>query len=182
MPLCFAYGSNMDRAAMALRCPGSKPVGVARLPRHRFVIMPEGYASVVRDPARDVWGVLWDVALADVRTLDAYEEVGRGLYGKIIQPVVKAAGGSARALVYVGRSGAGGRPKPGYLEGVLAAARDWGLPERYIREIEGLSPRRPAAGALADRQGLGKPEAGAQTPGGVAKVRPRFATPFDRRD
>ena len=51
MPLYFAYGSNMDRTAMLARCPHSRPVGPARLMRHRFFVMDEGYASVLRDPA-----------------------------------------------------------------------------------------------------------------------------------
>ena len=66
MPLYFAYGSNMDQAAMLQRCPASKPVGIGRLMRHRFIIFEEGYASVVRDPQRAVWGMVWDLALADV--------------------------------------------------------------------------------------------------------------------
>ncbi|RYE82539.1 MAG: gamma-glutamylcyclotransferase, partial [Hyphomicrobiales bacterium] len=36
MPLYFAYGANMDIAAMRERCPRSTPLGLARLPRHRF--------------------------------------------------------------------------------------------------------------------------------------------------
>mgnify|MGYP002790472545 CR=1 FL=1 len=36
MPLYFAYGLNMDPAGMAQRCPRSKPLGLARLPRHRI--------------------------------------------------------------------------------------------------------------------------------------------------
>ncbi|MGL4494164.1 MAG: gamma-glutamylcyclotransferase family protein, partial [Beijerinckiaceae bacterium] len=50
MPLYFAYGANMDREGMAKRCPASKPLGLARLARHRFVVTVDGYASVVRDP------------------------------------------------------------------------------------------------------------------------------------
>ena len=46
MPLHFAYGSNMDVAAMRARCPASRPLGLARLARPRFVITPEGYAAV----------------------------------------------------------------------------------------------------------------------------------------
>jgi hypothetical protein len=144
MPLYFAYGSNMDRAAMAQRCPSSKPVGVARLPRHRFLITVDGYASVVRDPRRDVLGVVWDLALSDIAPLDRYESVSTGLYSKISQPVVLP-GGAKRALVYVGRTDKIGKPKPGYLEGVLAAARDWGLPAGYLHEIEHgePAPRKP---------------------------------------
>ncbi|WP_163284889.1 gamma-glutamylcyclotransferase family protein, partial [Enterobacter hormaechei] len=69
----------MDAAAMALRCPNSRLIGQGRLLRHRFIIMKEGYASVLRDPARSVWGVVWDLALGDVPALDRYEGVAGGL-------------------------------------------------------------------------------------------------------
>lgn len=135
MPLYFAYGSNMDRAAMALRCPRSRPLGPARLMRHRFAIMAEGYATVLRDPGATVHGVLHDLALADVAGLDRYEAVGRGLYRKVIYSVIRAAGRPVRALVYVGNGAGGGHPLPGYIEGVIAAARDWGLPGAYVAEL-----------------------------------------------
>jgi hypothetical protein len=140
MPLYFAYGSNMDRAAMATRCPASKPLGSARLARHRFIVTGDGYASVVRDPRRTVWGLLWDIAFADMPALDRYESVASGLYVKLSQPVIASAG-ARRALIYVARSQAAGRPRPGYMEGVLAAAREAELPEDYLREIAALSPQ-----------------------------------------
>lgn len=134
MPLYFAYGSNMDAAAMALRCPASQLIGRGRLHRHRFIIMKEGYASVVRDPRATVWGVVWDLALADVPALDRYEGVASGLYVKASQPVATE-GGVKRALVYFGRSAAPGIPRPGYLEDVLAAARAAQLPSAYLQEV-----------------------------------------------
>src|SRR5215203_7027199 len=97
MPPYFAYGSNMDHAAMAERCPASRPLGIARLPRHRFFIAREGYASVARDPRRTVWGVLWDLALANMSALDRYECVASR------QPVLSQRG-PRRALIYVARS------------------------------------------------------------------------------
>jgi len=95
MPLIFAYGANMDVAAMAQRCPRSKPRGIARLMRHRLVVMREGWLSVTRDAHATVHGVLWDVALADVAALDRFEGVGGGLYAKALQTV---AGRGARRL------------------------------------------------------------------------------------
>jgi hypothetical protein len=83
--------------------------------------MQEGYASVLRDPRQSVHGVLWDIALADMRALDHYEGVAQGLYRKVIQPVLREGGGSARALVYIGRGTQGGQARPGYLQGILAA-------------------------------------------------------------
>jgi gamma-glutamylcyclotransferase (GGCT)/AIG2-like uncharacterized protein YtfP len=140
MPLYFAYGSNMDRSAMATRCPASQPLGTARLPRHRFIVTREGYASVLRDPRRTVWGVLWDIAFADMPALDRYESVAGRLYVKLTQPVIGERG-ARRALIYVARSAGTGQPRAGYLEGVVAAARAAGLPADYVAEIAAWSPQ-----------------------------------------
>ena len=149
MPLYFAYGSNMDVAAMARRCPRARPLGVARLERHRLAIMREGWLTAVRAPRASVHGLLWDLALADVPALDRYEEVARGLYVKGVQPVV-AAGGAKRALVYFGANSGPGVGKPDYLAEVLAAGRAAGLPADGIAALEALRLR--GAGAAADRR------------------------------
>lgn len=156
MPLYFAYGANMDIEAMAKRAPSSKPLGLARLPRHRFVITLDGYASVVRDPRAEVHGMLWELALSDVRPLDRFEGVDRGLYSKINQPVI-ASSGPRRALVYIGSGAPGGKPRPGYLEDVLRAAESAGLPAGYRAGIAkwgagsglGTASAKPAKGPPA---------------------------------
>jgi gamma-glutamylcyclotransferase (GGCT)/AIG2-like uncharacterized protein YtfP len=166
MPLYFAYGANMDADAMAGRCPGAKALGPARLPRHRFIITRDGYASVVRDPRATVHGVLWDLALAHVRTLDRFEEVDRGLYTKIVQGVI-AESGPKRALVYLATASETGPPRPGYLESVLASAEAWGLPAAYRAD-------------MARHLGAGKRHAGTFDPGpatGPRAVQPRAARP-----
>ncbi len=159
MPLYFAYGSNMERAAMQKRCPHSRPLGPARLMRHRFFICTDGYASVARDPRGVVWGLLWDLALADVAALDRYESLGTGLYAKSVQPVLTAQG-PRRAMLYIARSTAPGAPKPDYMEGVLAAAADAGLPEAYRRELA-----------------LFLPNGASNEPRQLPKVRPLWAAP-----
>jgi gamma-glutamylcyclotransferase (GGCT)/AIG2-like uncharacterized protein YtfP len=147
MPLCFAYGANMDVAAMAKRCPSSKPVGLARLPRHRWIISTDGYANVVRDPRREVHGMLWELALSDVPVLDRFEDVPR-LYRKVNQPVISTAG-IRRALVYVGRATEAGRPRPGYLDDVIRAGMAAGLPPAAIAEMRKFGDVRPGIAAPA---------------------------------
>jgi len=142
VPLYFAYGANMNVKAMAGRCPGSHPLGRARLARHRFFIMTEGFASVTPDSRASVHGVLWDLALRDVRVLDRFEDVARGLYRKIHLPVLREPAGSARALVYIGNSAEQGPPAPDYLPEVIQAARDWSLPPAYLLFLENIG--RPA--------------------------------------
>jgi len=170
MPLYFAYGLNMDPVGMAQRCPGSKALATARLPRHRFIVTGDGYASVIRDPREAVHGVLWDCSLGDIRTLDKFEDLASGLYVKINQPVI-VPGGAKRALIYIGRSGEIGRPKPGYMETVLASAKHWELPEAYIIGLTRFLNK-----PMSDFKGLSEHEL-ALPPGPVAGVRPRALAP-----
>lgn len=132
MPLHFAYGSNMDAAAMARRCPRARLIARARLPRWRFTVMPSGFATVVPDPRGVVHGALWDVPVCDVKALDRYEQVGQGLYAKKMIPVLREPFGSAPALVYVGAAPALGAAWPGYLSEIAAAAQKLGLPQAYV--------------------------------------------------
>jgi gamma-glutamylcyclotransferase (GGCT)/AIG2-like uncharacterized protein YtfP len=142
MPLYFAYGANMDTSGMARRCPSSRPIGLARLPRHRWIISSDGYANVVRDPRREVQGMLWDLALSDVPTLDRFEDVPR-IYRKVMQPVISEKG-IRRALVYVGRATEPGRPRPGYLDAVIAAAEAAALHPAQIAAMKSFGDARPA--------------------------------------
>lgn len=174
MPLCFAYGSNLDLAAMAQRCPASRALGVARLPAHYVLIMREGYLSVERDPRRTAWGLLWDVALADMPALDRYEAVSEGLYRKQQRSVLTPTG-ARRALVYVGCNTGPGRARPGYMEAVLAAARCVPLPDAYLRELETLLPRRGTPAGLASS---GEPLPSARPSHGVTPTR---SSPFDKK-
>jgi hypothetical protein len=147
MPLYFAYGSNMNRGAMARRCPHSKALGLARLERHRLAVMREGWLTAVRDPRSVVHGVLWDLALSDEAALDRYEGAPQGLYAKLIQPVV-AERAPKQAIVYFGANAGPGAPRPAYLAEVLAAARSWRLPAGGVEALE-----RIARGASRPRSG-----------------------------
>jgi hypothetical protein len=163
MPLYFAYGSNMDVAAMAARCPRSVAIGSARLVRHRLAAMREGWLTVVRDPRACVHGVLWNLALSDVPALDRYEGLANGLYRKALQSVATSTG-AKRALVYFGANAGPGVASRDYIEAVIAAARQWRLP---LAAWEAFRP----TGAGAPFATSDKPQVG---------VRPRFATPFDQ--
>ncbi|HYS47581.1 MAG TPA: gamma-glutamylcyclotransferase family protein [Xanthobacteraceae bacterium] len=131
MTLHFAYGSNMSRALMRGRCPAARALGAASLEGWRFVITRDGYASLVRDCGALVHGVLWRLTPRDLAALHAYEQ---SAYLRRVLPVRQ---GAARrpALVYLAPERGGGRPRPGYQELVVAAARDWGLPADYVETL-----------------------------------------------
>jgi gamma-glutamylcyclotransferase (GGCT)/AIG2-like uncharacterized protein YtfP len=139
MTLHFAYGANMERAGMARRCPGAAALGPAMLEGFRFFVTRDGYASVMRAPGERVHGVLWRLTARDLAALNAFESLESGLYRRVMLPV-RTGEKRARALVYVGRSPGEGRARPGYLDLVIAAARDWSLPRAYIESLERLAP------------------------------------------
>ncbi len=139
MPLYFAYGSNMNKASIRSRCQDARFVGVARLPRHRFALMSNGYATVRHDPIGDAHGALYELAPAAVAPLDRYEDVAGGLYLKAAIGVRTADGSACRALIYLGADAATGPSiHPGYMEDIVATARALGLPGAYVRALEAL--------------------------------------------
>ena len=146
--LHFAYGSNVDRDAMRQRCPTASALGMARLDGWHFIITRDGYASVVPAPGRVVYGVLWRLGPRDLAALNAYEALDRGLYRRRTVPVTYTAG-RVPALAYVACDGRQGRPRPGYQENVIAAARGWNFPADYVRLLERWLPsRRSGARAI----------------------------------
>ncbi len=135
----FAYGANMSGGAMRHRCPGAVAVGVAVLNGHRFFIGRAGWGSVAPSRGDTVHGVLWRVTLRDLAALHAYELLHKGVYDLRRLPVLHA-GRRVPALTYLLRRRVAGRPRPGYVESIVAAAREWGLPEFYVRALERWSP------------------------------------------
>lgn len=131
----FAYGANMSGAAMRHRCPGAQAVGPAVLEGFRFFVGRKGWGSVRPSRGDKVHGVLWRVTLRDLAALHAYELLHKGLYDLRRLPV-RHTGSCAPALIYLLRRRVPGRPRPGYIESIAAAAREWTLPERYIRGVE----------------------------------------------
>ena len=141
VPLYYAYGSNMDAAALRSRCPSASILATARLPGHRFALMGNGYATLRRGPGAEVHGALYDIDAADFAALDAYEDVAGGLYVRTAVTVRRPDGAARRALVYLGCDPATGRSiHPGYVEGIVAAARALGLPALYVASLESFLP------------------------------------------
>jgi gamma-glutamylcyclotransferase (GGCT)/AIG2-like uncharacterized protein YtfP len=152
--LHFAYGSNMSRALMRPRCPGACEIGAAVLDDFRVMISTDGYATVVPAPGGRVHGMVWRLGTHDLAALNTYERIDAGLF-RAETMAVRCGARRMAALVYVGRSRKVGRPRPGYLDLVVAAAVDVGLPGDYVRTLSRLAPsgwratRVPEMGELA---------------------------------
>jgi cation transport regulator ChaC len=146
----FAYGSNLWIDQMAARTgpmgQGDDRPRVARLQDHRLVFNMQGeggqvYANVVR-PGDGVLGVIYCCSRAALDKLDAYE---RG-YDRQRLLVTDEDGVTLEAVVYVAKAdriARVGKPSEEYLERIVRGARQHGLPESYIREIEANARRGP---------------------------------------
>jgi gamma-glutamylcyclotransferase (GGCT)/AIG2-like uncharacterized protein YtfP len=130
----FAYGSNMDEHQMAIRCPGAERVGIAVLPDHRVLINAQGVGTVIPAKGKSVYGLLWRLSDRNIEALDAYEGVASGDYRRE-QVIVDVDGVQIDALAYVATNVTPGKPRAGYLEVVLKAAAEVGLPESYLAEL-----------------------------------------------
>src|SRR5262249_9081972 len=139
MTLHFAYGSNMSRALMAARCRGAEAVGIAVLSGWRFVINPEGFGSIAPQPGGRVHGVLWRLRARGPAALNAYEGVDSGLHVGRRLPARRGET-PAMALGYIAHRQGEGVPRPGYSPLVVEAAREWRLPEPYIRSLARWAP------------------------------------------
>jgi gamma-glutamylcyclotransferase (GGCT)/AIG2-like uncharacterized protein YtfP len=137
--LYFAYGANMRREAFQKLCPGADWLGVARLEGHRVVIAWHGYASVLPDPASTVWGVLWLVPAACLPTLDVFEGVAEGHYIRDTARVITPAGPRGEAMIYRAPRPDLGPPVPGYLDEVLAGAKENKLPAAHLAALARLA-------------------------------------------
>lgn len=133
----FSYGSNMASAGMEERCAAPAVLGVATVPGYRFRIARRGYATMVPDPGSAVYGLLWSLTDADLSALDEYEGVPAGHYTRTTIPVLFR-GKPLEAQVYLAADPAPGKPRRGYLETIIQATRDLGLPPGYIADLEGM--------------------------------------------
>ena len=71
MFLYFAYGSNMNPARMAKRCPGAIDLGGAVLRNHRVV--ERLYADIDFEEGAEMQGVLYVITEEHLRKLDRFE-------------------------------------------------------------------------------------------------------------
>jgi gamma-glutamylcyclotransferase (GGCT)/AIG2-like uncharacterized protein YtfP len=141
MRLYFAYGSNMSVALMRRQCQEAEAIGPARIEGWRFIIMREGYASIVPAAGGTVHGVLWRITPRDLAALNVFEGVDSGLYVRRVLPV-RFGARRVSTLTYVSPEQTEGRPRPGYQTFVVAAARAWSFPDAYVRELARWGPAR----------------------------------------
>ncbi len=136
--LYFAYGSNMNTARMQSRIPTAVPTGAAFVQDRKLVCNKlgrdgSGKANLARQPGHMVHGVLYELPPEDIKVLDAIE----GGYRRISIWVNAGEKKPARAETYEAEVLTHDPvPFDWYQEHILTGAREHGLPEEYVRQLE----------------------------------------------
>lgn len=140
MSVYAAYGSNMDPAQMAGRCPHSPARGTGWLTGWRLTFGGEdvgwegALATVVEQADAQVFVALYELTNLDERELDRWESVGLGVYDKI-RVRVHTLDGEEVAWLYALRAYEGGLPSARYLGITAEAAEKAGAPDDYVAEL-----------------------------------------------
>jgi len=135
--LYAAYGSNMDPAQMAERCPHSPQAGTGWLHGWRLTFGGEdigwegALATVVEDKEASVFVVLYEVSERDEKALDHWDAATLGYYSKV-RVRVATLGEEVLAWLYVLNDYEGGLPSARYLGIMADAAEAAGAPAEYV--------------------------------------------------
>jgi gamma-glutamylcyclotransferase len=143
----FAFGSNMHDSAFLQRRrmrPSEWRCGCLKGYRLRFNLdgRPIGRAApanIETDAEGEVWGVLYRITRRELLRLDSTEGIPGGRYRHTAVSVEDSTGERIAAVTYV----AAGNPQDGtpslrYMTLLREGARAHGLPEHYIRYLDGV--------------------------------------------
>lgn len=138
----FAYGANMGTEILVRR-RGVQPLRseVARLEGYRLIFSQAGvpiiepcFASIEAAPGEAVYGVVHNLAVDTAEHLDQFEGP---TYQRIAVSVEGSNNGLINAWTYRARHPiAGLLPSRRYLNLIINGAREFALPEDYIRFLE----------------------------------------------
>jgi gamma-glutamylcyclotransferase len=161
----FAYGPNMNARQMTERCPTAKPIAVAKLSQHRLAffgtskVWDGGMETVVPDPARDVWGVIYKLGSSEANRLDVWQDArqdGTGAYFNYPTLLTDTQGVTRIALSYkkdiLNEPRA---PSAEFLNFIIQGAVENGLPSGYIDELR-QTLSKPAQYVVPKRKNFGR--------------------------
>ena len=140
MALYAAYGSNMNPAQMAERCPHSPLQGTGWLEGWRLTFGGEdigwegALGTVVEEAGQRVFVALYDIAPADEQELDQWDGAALDYYRKATVRV-STLDGDVVAWLYVLNAYEGGLPGARYLGIMAEAAEVAGAPLDYVKAL-----------------------------------------------
>lgn len=129
-PFYWAYGSNLNVAGMARRCPGAEQVGPLTL--ENGVLRFRHHADVCRKTGYVIQGGLWRITPACEAALDRYE--GAGKYYEKRYLTLRVQGAVAECLYYKMLGRGIMPPSEDYLDCIVEGYKDFGLDLELLEE------------------------------------------------
>jgi gamma-glutamylcyclotransferase (GGCT)/AIG2-like uncharacterized protein YtfP len=143
----------MHAEQMKERCPSATFLCRAKLPAHRLAFTLKscrrgcGVADILRDEAKDVWGVVYQLPKSELENLDKDEDFSPGRpdlqneYSR--ENCYVWLEGDAKRLLLVSLYRGHPQPNPplpdcDYKSLIVEGARHWHLPADYIQELESI--------------------------------------------
>ena len=121
-----AYGSNLNRAQMAVRCPSARIVGTSVMEgwRLQFRGVRKGAVATVEPyPGASVPVLVWEITPADEEALDRYE--GFPVFYRKDTVTVPLNGKPVKAMIYIMNDGRPpGQPSAYYYHTILEGYND----------------------------------------------------------
>jgi hypothetical protein len=143
--LYFAYGSNMSLPRLAARIGSVRKTGVARLPGHALRFHKAGRDGSAKcdvhatgDPRDEVFGVLFEIEVADRAVLDRFEGRGRGYEVKTVQVLPDEGEARDAFTYYATHIDPDMQPYHWYKAHVLHGAVEHVLPDGYLAAIHAV--------------------------------------------
>ena len=143
----FAFGANMHDSAFRAR-RGMRPAEwrAGRVKGYRLRFNLEGWprgraapANIAPDPGAEVWGVLYRITRKQLLHLDSTEGVPGRRYRHLWVEAEDVEGNALRAVTYIAEGKeTDGNPSLRYITLLREGARAHGLPEPYLRFLDGV--------------------------------------------
>lgn len=131
--LYIAYGSNMNKRQMKMRCPNAKPIGKAILENYKLEF--RGVANVIECKGENVPIAVWEITEECEKALDIYEGYPR-LYRKEYVEI-EINNKKETGMIYVMNYGKGVAPNRQYFNVIKQGYKDFEI--RLLPLIKALN-------------------------------------------
>ncbi len=139
----FAYGSNINMRQMKQRCPSAEFYAKAILREYQlaFPLFSEkwggGVAGICSKKGGHVEGVVYEMSEEDLKKLDKFEGVDKGLYHRIKVKVIIENGSSLETWTYSPNSDdkSSFPPSIKYIETICEGAKEHNLSKEHIKYL-----------------------------------------------
>ena len=151
MEMYFAYGSNMLKEQMRVRCPSSRFVATGMVLGYSLCFprvhdrWNGGVAGLREDSTSKVEGVLYELSRSDLTILDGYEGIAAKHYSRERVKVILKDESQVEAWVYFANVQGGGcfSPSDSYINVMIRGAKESGLSAEGIAQLQQIRDSLP---------------------------------------